>query len=90
MKKAIDIFRNLVELAWGYPDMHKHRFKQPGDLIKLLSEEDRETLANLKPEDIVNVTFTEIKWASQPFDYQYKFNFILSEEKMKFDKNLIK
>jgi len=99
--KAVEVFEKLVSRAIAYcmrypsirysPDKYQGT---PGELLKLLSEEEKKDLSNLKSEDISSDVISKEKTYLQTgmtprTEIQYG-NDLLKEEKSKFDKRMKK
>jgi len=94
MMKAIDVFRKLIDKVYLHVSFTNRRKKlEVGALVKGLSVEERQILSELKSDDLSEgkVVTEEVKlFAYDEYHEKYKYDIISREEKLKFDKFILK
>ncbi len=90
--KAIDVFRKLIESVYLQGMFKWRSLNEPGALVKKLSAEEREILNQLSAKDISheNVIPEAKIFAEDDYQARHKFELEASQEKLKFDKHILK
>lgn len=90
--KAFDIFRKLIDNIYIQSVFKRKSLNTPGALIKQLSSEEREILSQLSSKDISheNVIPEAKIFAEDDYQLRHKFDLEISQEKINFDKLILK